>query len=212
MGLKLKFGESVSRIDAGMYPAMIKGVAAKKHPTNGEYLNWTLVISGATRDGEPVTGTPILGVNTSTEWTDSPKNKLNKLFKAVGVAVEIGQELDVDQVIGKRLQVVVEDNETEQGIYSKITSFLPSKKRPAPAAAPVQAPAEEEVAEEAPAPVAQPKPAVKAVAKPAVAPKPVVKVAPKPAPVAEEPAAEAPAAEAPAEEAAVSEEELFNFS
>lgn len=213
MGLKLKFGESVSRIDAGIYIAMIKGVSAKTHKENGSYLNWLLAISGATKDGEACTGNVVLGVNTSSEWTDSPKNKLNKLLKAAGVIIGIGEELDVDMVIGKKLQVVVEDNDTEQGMYSKITSFMPLKKRAAPV---VQQPVEEvaeEVVEEAPAPVVvAPKPVAKVAPKPAAAaPKPVVKAAPKPAPqpVA---AVEEPEAEAPAEEAAVSEEDLFNFS
>ena len=184
MAIQIKKTGSSGKIDAGYYGAVIKGVSIElsKKPSafgDGRFLKWVLQLHKPLRDGELVVEPFQTSYLTGMKLTDHPKNKLNNFLKAVGMDLSEGEDLDVELAVGKRIMVMVKDQETDQGTFSQVTDVSAAAKRAAQAA---------------PA-VATPPPAAKAA--PVVAAKAAKVAAPVAAPVVEDDFDDAPPVAAP---------------
>lgn len=170
MAIKIKMTSAASKIDAGQYGAVVKGVTVNtsQKPTqfgDGQFLKWVFQIHKPVKDGSPITEPVQISYLTSMRLTPHPKNKLNNLLKALGLNLEEGSAFDVESAVGRKLKVFVKDKETEQGVYSEISDMIAL-----PKSAQTESPA--------------PAPATK-VTMGATEPKRAVKAAPPPPPVEE---------------------------
>lgn len=159
------------KVDEGMYKAVIASIDEKEGKT-GPYLLWSFKVPHPMVDGEPASEP--MNVAGFTPLIIQDDTKLDKWLKACGINVaEDGDEFDTEDLIGKKVQVLVENkvNKTSGQEKSQVTKLLR-----APAAQPGQQ-------DEAPARKAQPKPQ-------GAPPKAPPKAAPK-RPVQEEEPAEA---------------------
>lgn len=136
MGLTVKKSSGTGTyVDPDSYVAMIKScklipAKANRKPEYGDSIQWTIMVKGTTKEGEPLPGIVEMLYWTPAKLTE--KNKLGKLMAAVGVSVEDiedGEDLDLEEAaVRKKIKVIVEDNPMEDKIYSKITTILPYKK------------------------------------------------------------------------------------
>lgn len=133
MGIRIKKSEPGVRIDPGVYNAVITAVKTGHHAKNGDFLIWQFKITDdVTKDGDEIEEDVTISGLTSMKWSNSKKNKLNKLLIAAGVDaddVAVDEDFDIEDVIGDALRLVVEDDEKEDATYSKVASFMPKKKK-----------------------------------------------------------------------------------
>lgn len=146
MPIKIRKTSGAIRIDQGVYTTVIEKVEVGMHEKNGEYLRWSFRIKDPiTQDGKEVTLTePFTGI-TGTKWTKSMKNKLNKLLIACGVDVESfseGDDIDLEQLVGSSVRIIVVDAEKDGAILSKVDNFMPVLKAGSKTAPPASAKAE----------------------------------------------------------------------
>lgn len=142
MGIKLKRKEASSRVDPDIYKAVIAGVAPQENSKFGPTLIWKFKIKDPAFDGELLDGDIYLYGMTGQEWTGSPKANITKLFKALGIDGDVGDELDLDELIGRPLRIVVKDNVKDDMTYSKVDDYMKLTKKKA------KVEVEEEVEEE----------------------------------------------------------------
>ena len=169
MAITIKKTGTGAKIDQGYYGAVIKGVSIElsKKPSafgDGRFLKWVLQVHKPLRDGVVVVAPFQTSYLTGMTMTNHPKNKLNNFLKAVGMELEEGEDLDVELAVGKRVMIMIKDQETDTGTFSQITDVSAAPKKaaqaapavatppPAPKAAPVVAAKAAKVA----APVAPP--------------------------------------------------------
>jgi hypothetical protein len=164
MAIMVKKTNGASKIDAGQYLAVIRSVVVETpkkpsafNPDCDPYFKWTLRIYKPLRDGEEFEEPYENNYLTTMRLTAHPKNKLNNFLKAAGIDTEV-DELDVETAVGKRVQVIIKDDETDQGTFSKIVDVdkAPVKKAAA-AVAPKAATAPKTVVKKA-APTPPPAP------------------------------------------------------
>jgi hypothetical protein len=133
MGIRIKKSEPGVRIDPGVYRSIIKGVETGHHKDHGDFLIWKFKITDeVTKDGDELDDEVTMSGFTSMKWSNSKKNKLNKLLLAAGVdvdEVDVDEDYDIEDVVGQAVRIVVEDDEKEDATYSKISSFMPVKKK-----------------------------------------------------------------------------------
>lgn len=152
-------------VDEGEYVAMIMSIEEQKGP-RGQYLRWTFKLREPLENGEVVDQEIRVTGNTPIAMEEG--KALDKWTSAAAGELAIGEEVEMEDLNGRVVRVLVEDREGKDRIYSNVTKVMRAKKK----AAPVEA---EEVAEEKPVVKAKP------VAKPAEEEeeKPVAKVAAK---------------------------------
>lgn len=161
-------------VDEGEYVAMIMRIEEQKGP-RGRYLRWTFKLREPLENGEVVDQEIRVTGNTPIAMEEG--KALDKWTSAAAGELAIGEEVEMEDLNGRVVRVLVEDREGKDRIYSNVTKVMRAKKK----AAPVEA---EEVAEEKPVVKAKP------VAKPAEEEeeeKPVAKPAAKTAKAAVEP-------------------------
>jgi hypothetical protein len=175
MAIMVKKTNGASKIDAGQYLAVIRSVTVETpkkpsafNPDCDPFFKWTLRIYKPLRDGEEFEEAYENNYLTTMKLTGHPKNKLNNFLKAAGLDTEC-DELDVEAAVGKRVQVIIKDDDNDQGSFSKIVDVDKAPvKKVAPAAAKAAAPAPKTVVKKAPAPVVVEEPEEEDVAPPVV--------------------------------------------
>lgn len=145
MAIQIKKTGSAGKVDQGYYGAVIKGVSVEvsKKPSqfgDGRFLKWTLQLHKPLRDGALVVEPFQTSYLTGMKLTDHPKNKLNNFLKAVGLELNEGDDLDVEVAVGKRIMVMVKDQETDSGTFSQVTDVSAAPKKAAQAAPAVATP------------------------------------------------------------------------
>jgi len=174
------------KVDEGMYKAVIASID-EKEGNNGPYLLWSFKILHPIIDGEQVAEP--MNVAGFTPLIVQDDTKLDKWLKACGTNVaEDGDEFDTEDLIGKKIQVLVENKSSKKNGQerSQVTKLLRAPSAPAsqpeaappkkqqtkpqgapPKAAPKKPPqAEEDVVEEMEDPVEDPPPRKKAAVQP----------------------------------------------
>jgi hypothetical protein len=103
-------------IPAGLYKAECLGTEVAEF-AKGEYRKWTFTIQGGKFDGTQITGVSSLVM--------SPKAKAYDWYSALtGESPQLGDEIDLDSVIGRRvnLNVILED--TDNGKFNRIRDLI----------------------------------------------------------------------------------------
>lgn len=131
MGIKLKRKEVSSRVDPDIYKAVIAGVSPQENTKFGPTLVWKFKIKDPVLDGEMLDGDVFLYGMTGQVWNGSPKANLTKLLRALDIDGTEGDELDVDELIGRPLRLVIKDNVKDDVTYSKVDDYMKlTKKKP----------------------------------------------------------------------------------
>lgn len=130
MGFLVKAKKSSNKVDPDTYNAIIEDFELGEHPKYGANIAWVFKLKGATVDGEEVSGECKVTCITGQELTTSNRNKLHKLIYAAGFDIEEDDEFDLDDMVGKKLRVTIQDDEKADGsVFSKVISFMRIKKK-----------------------------------------------------------------------------------
>jgi len=99
-------------LPAGIYPATFEGISLATNDS-GTYWLWTFIARNGDEDVEiTATSSPRI----------TPRTKASKWLAGMGVAIEVGQDIDFGSLQGLPVQLVIIINETG---YSRIESVLP---------------------------------------------------------------------------------------
>ncbi len=150
-------------LEPGWYPATLANIEAGTGPF-GPLFKFTFSLQGA--EGETTDITGLCGQKLA------PGTKLEKWLTGLGLDVEVGENVELDDFVGRKCRVFVDTNETEKNgekrAYSNVMKVaLPKTKTAGSSTKKMRPPAAEEE-EEAPAP----KPPKAAKKKPKPAPEP----------------------------------------
>lgn len=124
-------------IPTGEYPVQVVDLE-QETGTFGQQLKWKLeIIGGGDYAGKTLTAWASL--------SNSLKSKLAKWSIALGIQLDAGEELDTDDLIGRKAMATVVVKTKEDGSeFSKVEEIKAPKRRPAPKAEPKKAEAEAE--------------------------------------------------------------------
>jgi hypothetical protein len=147
MSLELEFTESGNPIDipAGVYGGTIAAVEeADGQFYKGGQVKFTVELDGQTKDD----GSPL----DMWAWANakfSTKSKLTRWVKALGQKPVIGQTFHMQQLTGLRCGVLVEREESKEGVRCRIAEILPptNGSKPQATAHPMEEPAEDRCVE-----------------------------------------------------------------
>lgn len=99
-------------LPAGIYPATFEGIEQANNDT-GMYWLWRFIARNGDEDVEiTATSSPRI----------TPRTKASKWLAGMGVAIEVGHDIDFGSLVGMPVQLVIVINETG---YSRIESVLP---------------------------------------------------------------------------------------
>lgn len=129
---------SYVHLDPDTYVAKVLSVEQKEsekkfREDQDYYYQFKLLIENPLVDGNEVNPVEIVH-NTGTNLTTHEKNKLGKFLKAIGFSLEEGSNIELEDCVGKRLRVVVEDKivddpkTNKKMIFSTISNVMPMKK------------------------------------------------------------------------------------
>ena len=134
---KIKAEDSQSAIEPGIYECECTRTWAEtlENPQygNGDVIKIKLELDVADDDGETVE----LEAMANRKLT--PMSKLWSWFEAFNVPVSVGDELDTDQMVGKRCQVEVGERKTERGTWATVDRLFKLPTRAAPRQRPARA-------------------------------------------------------------------------
>jgi outer membrane biosynthesis protein TonB len=187
-------------IDAGVYDAVVTGIKQQEGKPDrwgkaDPYLMWIFKIAEEVTKNNEVVDLEVSVVGlTSMKFSD--KSKLGKWSVAAGLDVQVGDTIDLEEVIGKPVKITVTLVEKSGAKKNFVSDVNPAKRRARPAQAEKPAPKEEPVQDKKPEPKADLKPAPKQEAKPKPKPEPE----PAEAEEVSESVEESPATEAKAED------------
>jgi hypothetical protein len=128
---KAEVTDIIPAVLPGVYPARFDAIEPKTNET-GTYWLWTFTLAvpedhiGDMEQWAPAEGeaTSLIPVTATTSPRITPRTKAAKWIEAISRAkVEVGAEVDFDEMIGKACQVVVIVVETG---YSRIDAILPA--------------------------------------------------------------------------------------
>ena len=107
-----------TRVDEGMYKAVVGGIQEKAGMKGGVFYIWTFLVKNAAFKGKKLPdGTSVTGI-TSNKF--SKKSKMYDWAHACGIDVTKDQ-LDLEDCINCKVRVKIEDNEDVDGrIWSKV--------------------------------------------------------------------------------------------
>lgn len=104
--------EIVPVIPAGIYPATFESIEEAENDS-GKYWLWRFLARNGNEDVEiTATSSPRI----------TPRTKASKWLAGMGVQIEVGSDIDFDQLIGMPVQLVIIINDAG---YSRIDSVLP---------------------------------------------------------------------------------------
>jgi len=99
-------------LPAGIYPATFEGIESANND-QGTYWLWRFIARNGDEDIEiTATSSPRI----------TPRTKASKWLAGMGVAIEVGSDIDFGGLVGMPVQLVIIINETG---YSRIESVLP---------------------------------------------------------------------------------------
>ena len=99
-------------LPAGIYPATFEGIESANND-QGVYWLWRFIARNGDEDVEiTATSSPRI----------TPRTKASKWLAGMGVAIEVGTDIDFGSLTGMPVQLVIIINETG---YSRIESVLP---------------------------------------------------------------------------------------
>ncbi len=107
-------------LEEGCYPALLENIEEREGST-GRYCRW--VFAAQSPQGDPI---PVAGL---TSLRSGPKAKGRQWVEAIlGSKMKAGEEIDLDELVGKpcRVQVTVVDLE-DGGRFNRVEKVLPSK-------------------------------------------------------------------------------------
>jgi len=114
-------------IAEGIYEATIVAVE-EKDGKRGSYLTWEFRIDDPIgEDGEEKDDEVTIRGNTPMLLQDD--SKLDKWLKACGFDVDDGESIDMEDVEGTRVKVVVENTEKGDRTYSNVVKIAPLRKK-----------------------------------------------------------------------------------
>lgn len=123
--------QPTSKLDAGTYTAICTGIMEDVLPnstyTNDIYRFYFDVENLLDEEGNQATTDAI------SSRTLSPKSKLWGWLTAFGLKPEVGKVMDLEEVIGKRVMLVV--TPSDNGEYNRVTNIVPLPKGAQPASA-----------------------------------------------------------------------------
>ena len=131
MGRKIGMKDSsVGGVDPGKYGAEITDYTFDQS-VHGEIIKFKMRLVEPKLDNKPVDGDPVeLTYLTSTIFSNHKKCKLRKLAEACGIKKQPGEALDLDELEGKKLQVMVVDkpmDDDPETVFSQITELYRAK-------------------------------------------------------------------------------------
>lgn len=126
--MKLKMSESKFGAPVGMYKLRFVELKETEHPEYGPGLEWKFEITEGEHKGKVVSRT--------TAPVPTPKNSCGTIVKSLtGGAFSVGQELDVDSLVGRHFQGMVEANSTGTG--TRLGTLMPLTNGNGPSVAPL---------------------------------------------------------------------------
>ena len=110
----------------GIYPARFDGIEEASNDT-GDYWKWTFTLDvPAEGIGDPETygenGT-LIPITATSSPRITPRTKAANWLTGLGVKIDIGEEIDFDNLAGKVCQVIIILSDTG---YSRIDKVLPA--------------------------------------------------------------------------------------
>jgi hypothetical protein len=122
MGLVLQKTASF-KLDPDTYVALVVDVKQVEHEQYGPQLHVVFLLKNPTLEGKPLPGDTKMTSFMTPKIT--PKSKLNSLLVAVGLDLEEGDSVDLDNIKNKKVKLIVQDVKTKDGmITSRITGFM----------------------------------------------------------------------------------------
>ena len=122
MGEEVEMVSAVVHVPPKIYPATLvkrEELVIKDKKSNAETLVWKFF-------WEVQHGDEVVTLNELCDRKMTPGNKLGKIVKALlNKDVVLGEKVDLDSLVGKRCNLVVEDKMTEHGKASKIANHSP---------------------------------------------------------------------------------------
>lgn len=120
MGKKLTVKKRVI-VDEGIYAAKVKSIE-KKDGKFGDYYQVSFKITEEEFEGKTVNGNMPAEIEVG-----------NKTYKwasiLLGRELEVDEELDPDDLVGKSCKVAVEHNSNDEGTFAKVTALYKKKKK-----------------------------------------------------------------------------------
>ena len=102
-------------LPAGIYPATFEGIESAENET-GTYWLWRFIARNGDEDVE---------VTATSSPRITPRTKASKWLAGMGVAIEVGSDIDFTSLTGMPIQLVIIINDAG---YSRIESVLPFPK------------------------------------------------------------------------------------
>lgn len=120
MGKKLTVKKRML-VDEGIYAAKVKTVE-KKEGKYGSYYRVTFKITDEEFEGKSVNGNCLEEIEVG--------NKTYKWVNALlGRELEVDEEFDMDDLVGKPCKIAIEHNSTDEGTFAKVASLYKRKKK-----------------------------------------------------------------------------------
>jgi hypothetical protein len=140
--MKVKMGESKFSVPEGWYDLTLTEIKSNQHEEYGAGIEWVFEVQGGEHNGKLTSRT--------TAPQPTPKNSCGKMIVAItGRSLNINEELDLDQFVGRCFRGLVEKNSTGTG--TRVGQIMPLERpavaqpKPAlPAPPPPPTPAEEQ--------------------------------------------------------------------
>ena len=120
MGKKLTVRKRVI-VDEGIYAAKVKSIE-KKAGKFGDYYQITFKITDEEFEGKTINGNCPEEIEVG-----------NKAYKWIsillGKELEVDDDIDIEDIVGKSCKVAVEHNSTDEGTFAKIVALYKTKKK-----------------------------------------------------------------------------------
>ena len=113
-----------TRIDPGVYQAVIHSFDEKDTEFGPAWV-WKFRVIDPKLDGEALE-LAVISCPTTMKLTDHADNKLGQLIRATGLNYQVGENLNLDALIGTSLGVVVTDSKKKDMTFSKVIAFNPA--------------------------------------------------------------------------------------
>jgi len=119
--MRLSKEEASGAIEEGVYTAKLNAIEEKDGKW-GPFLSWAFKIDDSDSDFD---GVVVLGM-TPTKWAEGEKT--DKWLQAFGVDASVGDDFDLDDIIGKKVQIMVQNKTQGDKEYSNVISLKAMRK------------------------------------------------------------------------------------
>lgn len=120
--MKISKEEASGAIEEGVYVARVSSIEEKEGRW-GTFLSWAFQIDDPESEHD---GRVILGM-TPSRWAEGEKT--DRWLQAFGISANVGDEFDLDELVGKRVQIMVQNRTQGDREFSNVISLKPLTKK-----------------------------------------------------------------------------------